>query len=121
RAVSHDLRSPLTAIVAAGESIASSSLDLHGRRELAAVIVGEASRLSRLVEKLLDLSRLQGGAALPRRVWCSIEDIIDSALEQMPGRGEDFQVSLPPDLPLLRVDPAQVERALANLFENARR
>ena len=70
RAVSHDLRTPLTAIVAAGEAIASPTLTDEERRELGAVITAESTRLSRLIDNLLDLSRLEGGArrAAPRVV-----------------------------------------------------
>jgi PAS domain S-box-containing protein len=121
RSVSHDLRSPLTAIVAAGESSGSPSLDIEGRRELASVIVSEASRLSRLVDKLLDLSRLQGGAASPRRVHCSIEEIVDSALEQLPSADDQFEVEIDSELPGVHTDATQLERALVNLFENASR
>jgi two-component system sensor histidine kinase KdpD len=121
RAVSHDLRSPLTAIVAAGESIDSPNLDERARGELAAVIVDEASRLARLVDKLLDLSRLQGGAASPRQVWCSIEELLDVALEQMPGASNEFRITVEPELPSVRADAAQLERVFVNLFENARR
>jgi PAS domain S-box-containing protein len=121
RSVSHDLRSPLTAIVAAGESCASPSLDVEGRRELASVIVGEASRLSRLVDKLLDLSRLQGGAASPRPVHCSIEEIVEAALEQLPGAEDQFEVEIDSELPSVLADATQLERTLVNLFENASR
>jgi PAS domain S-box-containing protein len=121
RTVSHDLRSPLTAIIAAGESSGSPSLDIEGRHELASVIVSEASRLSRLVDKLLDLSRLQGGAASPRRVQCSIEEIIDTALEQLPSADDRFELEIDSELPSVLVDATQLERALVNLFENASR
>ena len=67
RAVSHDLRSPLTAISAAGEAVGSPSLSAQEREEMAAVIQEETRRLSRLVDNLLDLSRLEAGAAEPRR------------------------------------------------------
>ena len=67
RAVSHDLRSPLTAISAAGEAVGSPSLSRQERDEMAAVIQEETRRLSRLVDNLLDLSRLEAGAAEPRR------------------------------------------------------
>ena len=66
RAVSHDLRSPLTAISAAGEALGSPSLSPAERAEMAAVIQEETRRLSRLVDNLLDLSRLEAGAAEPR-------------------------------------------------------
>jgi PAS domain S-box-containing protein len=121
RSVSHDLRSPLTAIVTAGESTALPDLDVKARAELSSVIVGEASRLSRLVEKLLDLSRLQAGTALPRPMPCSIEEVVYTALEQLRASPDSYEVDVDPDLPLVSADPAQMERVFANLLENARR
>ncbi len=121
RSVSHDLRSPLTAIVAAGESSASPSIGEESRRELASVIVKEATRLSRLVDKLLDLSRLQGGAAAPKKMSCSIEEILQAALYQTDGHGKGFEIEIDPDLPGVLADAAQLERAFANLLENASR
>ena len=68
QAVSHDLRTPLTAIVAAGHALGSASLTAEDRAELSAAVVDEGERLAGLVEKLLDLSRLQAGTsrAAPR-------------------------------------------------------
>ena len=86
RAVSHDLRSPLTAISAAGEAVGSPSLSQEEREEMAAVIQEETRRLSRLVDNLLDLSRLEAGAAEPRREWMSVEEVIGSALEELAPR-----------------------------------
>jgi len=125
RAVSHDLRSPLTAISAAGEAVGSDAIEADERREMAAVIVEEARRLSRLVDNLLDLSRLEAGAAEPRREWTSVEEVIGSALQELGAGGglesKDFALSIDPDLPLVRADSAQLERALVNVLENARR
>ena len=122
RAVSHDLRSPLTAISAAGEAVGSASLREDERKEMAAVIQEEARRLSRLVDNLLDLSRLEAGAAEPRREWMSVEEVIGSALTELTStKAEDFALSIDPDLPLVRADSAQLERALVNVLENARR
>jgi two-component system sensor histidine kinase KdpD len=121
RAVSHDLRSPLTAISAAGESVGSPSLSPAEREELAEVIQLEASRLSRLVDNLLDLSRLEAGAAEPRRDWVSVEELIRRAVDELGGEGEDFSLSIDRELPLVSVDPVQMERAFANVLENARR
>jgi K+-sensing histidine kinase KdpD len=120
RAVSHDLRSPLTAIGAAGEALASSHLTAAERQELAAAVVGEASRMSRLVDKLLDLSRLQGGAAEPRAEWCSVEEVLRVAIDETP-HAAGWSVGIDPELPLIRADAAQLERAFANLLENAAR
>jgi two-component system sensor histidine kinase KdpD len=73
------------------------------------------------VEKLLDLSRLQAGAAAPHRVPCSIEEVILAALDQLPGSSSEFEVYLEADLPTVLADVGQLERILANLLENARR
>jgi two-component system sensor histidine kinase KdpD len=121
RAVSHDLRSPLTAISTAGEAIALAGVSAQEREELAAVIVEETSRLSRLVDNLLDLSRLEAGAAEPRLEWTSVEEVIRAALEELAAREGEFALSIDRELPLVEVDPAQLERAFVNVLENARR
>ncbi len=121
RAVSHDLRSPLTAISAAGEAIASPAISTQEREEMAAVIREETRRLSRLVDNLLDLSRLEAGAAEPRRDLTSVEELIRSAIEELGAGGEEFSLSIDRDLPLVTVDPVQMERAFVNVLENARR
>jgi two-component system, OmpR family, sensor histidine kinase KdpD len=121
RAVSHDLRSPLTAISAAGEALGSPSLSTPERDELVEVIGEEAERLSRLVDNLLDLSRLEAGAAEPRRDWTSVEELIRAALAELGAGPDDFSLSIDEDLPLVSVDPVQMERAFVNVLENARR
>jgi two-component system sensor histidine kinase KdpD len=120
RAVSHDLRTPLTAIVAAGHALGTDSLTAPERMELSAGVVEEGQRLSRLVEKLLDLSVLQAGRAAPRRDWVSVEDVVLAAREGLSDRAADIRMSVDPDLPAVRADAAQLERAFANLLENAR-
>jgi two-component system sensor histidine kinase KdpD len=121
RAVSHDLRSPLTAISAAGEAVASPSLSPPEREELAAVIQEETRRLARLVDNLLDLSRLEAGAAEPRLEWTSIEELIRAAMDELAVRPDEVTLSIDRDLPLVRVDAVQMERAFVNVLENARR
>lgn len=120
RAVSHDLRTPLTAILAAGEAVRSPTLGASERSELGAVVVEETERLSRLIEKLLDLSRLQAGEAEARRDWCSIEEVVEGALEHVDD-AVPVEVMLDRELPLVQADAAQLERAFANLIENAQR
>jgi two-component system sensor histidine kinase KdpD len=119
RAVSHDLRSPLTAIIAAGEALSSEGIEEVDRVALADAVSDEAARLSALVDKLLDLSRLEAGQAQPRPDWCSIEEVVAAAVEDLGERGGFVKVSLDRDLPFVRADAAQLERALANLLENA--
>jgi two-component system sensor histidine kinase KdpD len=121
RSVSHDLRSPLTAIVAAGEALTSLSLSDADRTELSETITHESARLTRLVDQLLDLSRLQAGAAEPRADWISLDEVIHAAVEDT-GAGEDeVRLAIAPDLPLIRADATQLRRAFANLIENALR
>jgi two-component system, OmpR family, sensor histidine kinase KdpD len=121
RAVSHDLRSPLTAISAAGDAVGLPSLSPPEREELAAVIQEETTRLSRLVDNLLDLSRLEAGAADPHRDWASVEELLRAAVRELAPGEHEFSLSIEPDMPLVSVDSVQLERAFVNVLENARR
>jgi two-component system sensor histidine kinase KdpD len=121
RSVSHDLRTPLTAILTAGEMLSSAGITDEDRAELAGAVTAEAARLTDLVDKLLDLSRLHAGAAVPRRDWCAIDELLDVALDHLRGGREAFVLSVDRGLPLVRADAVQLERALANLLENAAR
>ena len=122
RAVSHDLRSPLTAIHAAASGLANPELSLgdEDRAELVETIGVESARLSRLVTDLLDLSRLQAGAAEPQRALWAVEDLVALARDEMPADAP-VSVGLPDNLPPVEVDAAQVRRVLANVLENALR
>ena len=121
RAVSHDLRTPLTAIVAAGHALGAGSLTPEERSEMSAAVVEEGGRLATLVDKLLDLSKLQAGGAAPRLDWVSLEDIVLAARDGLPAGAGDVRLSIDPEVPQVRADAAQLERAFANLLENARR
>ncbi len=121
RSVSHDLRSPLTAITTAAGGLASETLSDDERRELGSVIAGESARLSRLVDNLLDLTRLQSGAAEPQSDWCSVEELVGAAVATAGAPHGGFDVDLPADLPLIEADAGQLERALANVLANALR
>jgi len=120
-AVSHDLRSPLTAIVTAGRALQTDDLSPRDRAELLSVIDGESRRLSRVVDDLLDLSRIEAGAVAPRREWCDLRDVVARAADQAAGAHGDHpvEIRLPDDLPLVQVDAVQVERVFFNLIENA--
>jgi two-component system sensor histidine kinase KdpD len=121
QAVSHDLRSPLTAIRTSAEVLESPQLELapSDRRELVDTIRLEARRLERLVGNLLDLSRLEAGAARRRPELWTVDDLLGRALEQLGAEGRRVDVELETRLPAVRVDAAQIERVLANLLENA--
>ena len=121
RSVSHDLRSPLTAITTAAGGLGSETLSAEARAELTSVIALESARLSRLVDNLLDLSKLQAGAVEPHADWCSVEELVRSAIESVPTPPGGFDVQIDQGLPLLRADAAQLERAIANVLDNATR
>jgi two-component system, OmpR family, sensor histidine kinase KdpD len=117
RSVSHDLRTPVTAILTAAEALDPDEPARTGEaREL---VVEAATRLWRLIEKLLDLSLLQAGAAEPRLDWYSIDEVLEEAIEHAGGAGAGVRLAADADLPLLRGDPAQLERAVSNVLENA--
>ena len=120
RAVSHDLRSPVTAMVTAGAAVRAPGLSEAERDELGRLVVQEGTRLGRLIDDLLDLSKLEAHAAVPRLAECSLEEVIDAALAAQPPDAE-FRVRIDPKLSPVRADFAQIERVLANLLENATR
>lgn len=119
QSVSHDLRTPVTAVVAAGHALGGSSLTDDERRELSAAVVEEGERLSSLVSKLLDLSRLQAGRAEPRRELTSIEEILLAARDALPGINGQVRLFVDPDVPPLRADAVQLQQVFTNLLENA--
>ncbi|HEX5990533.1 MAG TPA: ATP-binding protein [Solirubrobacterales bacterium] len=118
RSVSHDLRTPLTSIIAGGSALGSENLTPTERVELSDGIVGEGKRLSRLVENLLDVSRLEAGKAEPHRGPVDLADVLEAAREGQ-GKSEPIRLSLDAELPMVEADAAQLERAFANLLENA--
>ena len=121
RSVSHDLRSPLTAIKAATEGLESTSARIGDaeRAELLAAIRLEAERLDRLVANLLDLSRLEVGAVNTNPELWSVDELVGRALDALGLDASRVTVSLPDEVPLVEVDAGQIERALVNLLENA--
>jgi len=121
RAVSHDLRSPLMAIQTAASSLAHEGLVLDevDRSDLLETVLHEAIRLDRLVSNLLDVSRLQAGAAEPQTELSAVDDLVVQALGELGDDGMRVIVSFPDDSPAVRVDPHQIQRVIVNLLENA--
>jgi two-component system sensor histidine kinase KdpD len=121
-AVSHDVRTPLTAIVGLSSTLASdSALPPETRRELAQAIQDAALRMNRLVTNLLDMARLHAGAVKLDRQWQMLEEVVGSALAELSGAltGLRVEVSVPASLPLLNFDAVLLERVLCNLLDNA--
>ncbi len=121
-ALSHDLRTPLTALVGASETL-SLALAREGsaRAGDARSIAEQGLRTAQLVNNLLDMARLQAGAVALRHDWQSLEELAGSAIRSIEPAlvAHPVRVLLPDDLPLLYGDGVLLERLLANLFENA--
>jgi two-component system sensor histidine kinase KdpD len=120
QSVSHDFRTPLATIAAAVEGLRSSDLALTAddRTALLETMTLEVARLIRLVENLLDLSRLQVGGAAPRPALWPLEELIPRAVSELRD-GARVQMSFRDGLPPARVDDVQIQRVLVNLIDNA--
>jgi two-component system, OmpR family, sensor histidine kinase KdpD len=122
--VSHDLKTPLAAIAGASSSLLeATSLDDVTRRQLLETIGEEAARLHRLLENILQMSKLEAGAATPNCQWHVLEELVGSALHRTRAELMRHKVSvrLPTHLPLLFVDGLLLEQVFVNLLENAAR
>ncbi|SEQ13502.1 sensor histidine kinase [Microlunatus flavus] len=122
-AVSHDLRTPLASAKAAVGTLRSPGLRLSDsdREELLDATEGSLDRLSGLVENLLDMSRLQAGALALVVEEVDVADVVYAAVASLGPAGEPVVLKLADDLPEVRADPALLERAIANLVQNALR
>src|SRR5262249_28067433 len=122
-AVSHDLRTPLSAIVTAGTTLLAhrSELDGAATEALTTTIVSEPERLNPLITNLLSATRLDAPGIALRRTPESFEELLASARSHLEGRlgTRRVQVRLPHDLPWISVEPVLVEQLLTNLLENA--
>jgi two-component system sensor histidine kinase KdpD len=121
-ALSHDLRTPLTALVGLSESLTLARPALpEGQMELAAALRDEARRMSTLVANLLDMARIQSGGVKLNLQWQLVEELVGGALRACRWQlGERrIETRLAPALPLVRFDAALLERVLCNLLENA--
>jgi len=120
-AVSHDLRTPLASIRAAATSLLSKEVDLDpaSSQELLETIDAEAERLNVLVGNLLDMSRLQTGSVTITSEKIGVEEVVATALVSIYAPADRVDVDVPETLPRVTVDPTLLERAVANLVDNA--
>ena len=121
--VSHDLRTPLAAITGAATTILESGarLDARTQQELLESVRDEAERLNRLVQNLLQMTRLESGALELCRDWHPLEEVVGAALGRLAKSlgSRRVAVSVPPDLPLVAIDDVLIEQVLVNLLDNA--
>jgi K+-sensing histidine kinase KdpD len=121
--VSHDLRTPLASITGAASSLieAGDQLGDATRAELLSSIHQEADRLDRLVNNLLEMTRLEAGGVIIRREWQPLEGVLGAVLKRLERRLRDREVhiDLPGELPLVPFDAMLIEQVLISVLENA--
>lgn len=117
--VSHELKTPLAVLHAAAEGLRQA--DPSTREQLTGEILTATRRLHRLVNNLLDQTRLESGALKPKLDWCDAYDLVNAAREGVDDllAEHPLEVSIPPDMPLFRADFALTEQVIANLLLNA--
>ena len=121
--VSHELRTPLASIMGAA-TVLGAAPALDGEKKLKALVYDvrdEAERLNNDIQNLLDATRISSDGIRPHIEWAEPADIINSAIERCRSRLGDRRIvlNLPPDLPLIHVDPVLVQQALVQIFDNA--
>src|SRR6516162_3547672 len=121
--ISHDLKTPLAAVLGAAGTLRSLSgrMDDQSKADLLATIIDEAERLNRFIANLLDMTKLESGAVVPNAALHDIGEIVGSALERASKilAQHQVQVELAKDLPMVQVDPVLFEQVLFNLLDNA--
>jgi two-component system sensor histidine kinase KdpD len=122
-AVSHDLRTPLAAIMASAGSLRQQDVRWSDeeRQAFAQAIEEEAAHLNRLVGNLLDLSRIQAGSLRPEMSWYDLATLVEDVLERLRPVTSRHQVrsSIPEELPPVWLDPVEIGEVLYNLVDNA--
>jgi two-component system, OmpR family, sensor histidine kinase KdpD len=124
RLVSHDLRTPLAAVVgAASEARDAGWLDDAARRDLLDVVVEEGMRLDRLVANVLSLARSEAGALQPRWQAVDVHEVVEQSTRRLEGvaarTGVTLATAVDPELPIVKGDYVLLEQVVANLVENA--
>ena len=121
--ISHDLKTPLAAIIGAAGTLKSFSNELNdqGKIDLISTVIDESERLNRFIANLLDMTKLEAGSIKPNTARHDIGEIVGSVLERA-GKilaRHKVEVETPADLPMLDLDPVLFEQALFNLLDNA--
>jgi len=123
--VSHDLRTPLTSIYGSTTALINPEARLSSEDRLALLegIQEEAARLNRLIENILQITKIESGDVHLRKELHSLEEIVGNALGHLEVRlqGRHIETNIPPDLPLVPLDGLLIEQVFLNLLENALR
>ncbi|MEI6123776.1 MAG: sensor histidine kinase KdpD [Bacteroidota bacterium] len=119
--ISHELRIPVTTIMGASDMLLAQNLPEKSKQKLFSEINIASVRLNRLIENLLNMSRLESGRITPHPDWCVISDIVRSVSETLKLELNDYKLSvvIPADMPMVFIDSGLVEQILHNLLLNA--
>ena len=119
--ISHELRIPVATIMGASDSLLTTQHPEEIRKELSQEIFKASKRLNRLIENLLNMSRLESGRITPRLDWCDIHDLINNVVENLREELKLFSlhIVIPDDMPLVKIDFGLMEQVLYNLIYNA--
>jgi two-component system sensor histidine kinase KdpD len=121
--ISHDLKTPLAAVLGSAGTLRSMSdaLNENEKADLLATIIDEAERLNRFIANLLDMTKLESGAIVPNAALHDLGEIVGSALRRASKilAQHRVEVDLAKDLPMVQIDPVLFEQALFNLLDNA--
>jgi two-component system sensor histidine kinase KdpD len=121
--ISHDLKTPLAAVLGAAETLRDLSQNLADAQkvDLLATVIDESERLNRFIANLLDMTKLESGAVVPNMALHDLGEIVGSTLRRAARilAQHEVEVQLAPDLPMLAIDPVLFEQVLFNLLDNA--
>jgi two-component system sensor histidine kinase KdpD len=119
--ISHELRIPVATILGASDTLIAQDYSPESRKMLHEEINQAAIRLNRLIENLLNMSRLDSGRLTPRIDWCDLHDLINKVIQSLSAELShfDFDVVLPDDMPLVQLDFGLMEQVIHNLLLNS--
>jgi two-component system, OmpR family, sensor histidine kinase KdpD len=119
--ISHELRIPVATILGASDTLLSQTYPEETRNKLYSEISIASVRLNRLIENLLNMSRLESGRITPRPDWCDVHDLANKVSENLKQELSPFRFStvIPADMPLVMIDFGLIEQVLHNLVLNA--
>jgi two-component system sensor histidine kinase KdpD len=119
--ISHELRIPVATIMGASDSLLTTQHSEEISKELSNEIFKASKRLNRLIENLLNMSRLESGRITPRLDWCDVHDLVNKVTESLQDELKLFNVHIviPDDMPFVKIDFGLMEQVLYNLIYNA--
>ena len=121
--LSHELRTPIAAIIGAADNLQSNNRNLtaENKQELIAEISKASFRLNQQVENLLSMSRLESGFIQPKKDWCDIIEVIYDAVRRIEENNisQKITININPDIPFFKLDKAMIEQIIYNLVNNA--